>query len=1055
MDLIGQTLGQYQIVEAIGRGGMASVYKGYQPALERFVAIKILAPQHAQSSEFTERFVREAKAVAALNHPNILPIIDFGQRADLTFIVMKYVSGGTLADRLKQPIDLLTTARLIKQVAAALDHAHSRGILHRDIKPSNVLLDENEWAQLTDFGLAKILTGDIQLTDSGMSLGTPAYISPEQGEGASLDRHTDLYSLGVILFEMTTGRLPFTAETPLGVVIKHIYDAPPSPRSIKPDLPMALENVILKALAKSIGERYHTAGELAAALEGAVMQLPAHEILTTRLEDPNFTPKFGPTPPRVTPATPLSRKQLMEETAPSVPHFIGREAELAYYHSRLERDHFVIVTGLAGMGKTTLGAKLARDVADSPDNIFWFTFDQVEKSTADALYWALASFLDSRDEPNLWTYLQGEIGAQKPLERMAKLNLLMNSLATGRHVLCFDDFQIAAHLPDIAYIFKTIRQRFVDLHQPLPARIILMGREVSPDMEYLASSPLTGLSEAETAQFFKDRQLNLPDALIRKLWQRTEGNPKLLELSVAALTGRHDVTQENFVVSLARKGDIRDYVMNNIYTALTSEEQAVMGALSVFTGAIEREGAEEVLAAEGITHIAQRLDGLINKHVITEIDDEHLHLHSLVREYCYHVVNRKDRDRFHQRAADYFEAQRNWLAAAHHHFERKLYGRALDLLADHSSAIINGGGVANLLEQLTRFQRELLSSEQRVTLDKTTGDCHRLRGEYQAAIRAYEAAFNVTPDAAQRANLQQAISHVYLKTGAYPQALQHAQASLALGESAAHPLTIARARHDIAAAMYQLGDLGAASTELAASESLAQAGQDRGLVANINLGLGLIAWKRHQLDKAREHFERSRRLFHELNDRRGEANALGDLGLVAGELHQADQQIAYYRQAVAAYEAIGDVDALCGGYNNLGYAAFSLGDYDQAIDYYTRLATTSQATGNRRLQVYAHAGLADAQRARHELATAWQHAQQSLAVAQQLGTDAEIGLSYRVLGDVQLSREQPAEARQAFEHSLSLLARVQDDVELSKAQRGFEMAQAYLTHPQSSQSTGE
>jgi hypothetical protein len=219
---------------------------------------------------------------------------------------------------------------------------------------------------------------------------------------------------------------------------------------------------------------------LASVLEMAVLQLPAHQILTTRLEDPNATPRFGPTPARVTPVTPLSRKQLMEETAPTVSHFIGRQAELAAYRTRLERDHFVIITGMAGMGKTTLGAKLARTVADSSDNIFWFTFDQVEKSTADALYWALASFLDSRGEPNLWTYLQGEIGAQKPLERMAKLNLLMASLASGDHVLCFE---ISWHgHPGEAY--STTGSSSICIRTCRPHHH--MGRELS-DMEYLVS----------------------------------------------------------------------------------------------------------------------------------------------------------------------------------------------------------------------------------------------------------------------------------------------------------------------------------------------------------------------------------------------------------------------------------------------------------------------------------------------------------------------------------------------------------------------------------------
>src|SRR5512143_3235274 len=157
MDLIGRTLGQYHIVEPIGHGGMASVFKARQPALDRYVAVKVLLPHQASTPDFRERFIREAKAIAQLNHPNILPIIDYGQADELIYIVMKFVAGGTLSERLKHPIDLATTTSLIMQTTAALDHAHQRGIVHRDVKPSNVLLDDGQWVQLADFGLAKLL----------------------------------------------------------------------------------------------------------------------------------------------------------------------------------------------------------------------------------------------------------------------------------------------------------------------------------------------------------------------------------------------------------------------------------------------------------------------------------------------------------------------------------------------------------------------------------------------------------------------------------------------------------------------------------------------------------------------------------------------------------------------------------------------------------------------------------------------------------------------------------------------------------------------------------
>ena len=267
--LVGTTLGQYRIVEQIGSGGMATVFKAFQPALDRYVAVKVLPAQHALTPGFSERFTREAKAVAQLNHPNILPIYDFGQEGDLSYIVMKYVPAGTLKDRLGQPLNLEAT-RLIEQIAGALDHAHGRGILHRDVKPSNVLLDEGDWVLLTDFGLARMIAGETHLTATGVGIGTPAYMSPEQGKGEKVDQRTDIYSLGVILYEMATGRVPYEAETPLAVVLKHVQGDLSLPRSINPDIPETVEQVILKAMAKQPEDRYDSAGEMAEALKRAL-----------------------------------------------------------------------------------------------------------------------------------------------------------------------------------------------------------------------------------------------------------------------------------------------------------------------------------------------------------------------------------------------------------------------------------------------------------------------------------------------------------------------------------------------------------------------------------------------------------------------------------------------------------------------------------------------------------------------------------------------------------------------------------------------------------------
>jgi hypothetical protein len=277
-ELIGQTLGQYRIVEQIGKGGMATVFKAYQPGLDRYVAVKVLAPIHAEQAGFNARFSREARAIANLHHPNILPVYDSGQERDYSYIAMRYVEGSrTLRDVMAGGLDLARAADLTGQVAAALDHAHARGIIHRDVKPGNVLMD-GDWALLSDFGLAKMTEPVTTLTGPGVGLGTPAYMSPEQGQALPLNYRSDIYSLGIVLFEMLTGQIPHNAETPFAIILKRITEPLPLPRSLNPAIPEPVERALLKALANNPDDRFDSAGALAQAVRAGLRDLPPVEV---------------------------------------------------------------------------------------------------------------------------------------------------------------------------------------------------------------------------------------------------------------------------------------------------------------------------------------------------------------------------------------------------------------------------------------------------------------------------------------------------------------------------------------------------------------------------------------------------------------------------------------------------------------------------------------------------------------------------------------------------------------------------------------------------------
>ena len=312
--MMGTMLSGYRVMEQIGAGGMATVYKAYDASTDRYVALKILPEHYSHNPQFRERFNREAKAIARLEHPHILPIHAYGEENGIAYLVMRYVETGTLSERLlERRLSLDEAVRLVQQIAAALDYAHEHGVLHRDVKPSNILLDKVGNAYLTDFGIAKIVEATMDLTGGGI-LGTPKYMSPEQCQGGQdLTPASDQYALGIVLYEIVTGRVPFDAETPMAVIYKHLHDPMPLPRSVKPDLPESVERVLLKALAKEPPDRYPTCKALADAFQQAASESKTQLSMPTTALDPallNEEPQTIPyTPPQTTPSLPKRAKR--------------------------------------------------------------------------------------------------------------------------------------------------------------------------------------------------------------------------------------------------------------------------------------------------------------------------------------------------------------------------------------------------------------------------------------------------------------------------------------------------------------------------------------------------------------------------------------------------------------------------------------------------------------------------------------------------------------------------------------------------------------------------
>jgi len=346
---IGDTLGPYRIIEQIGQGGMATVYKAYHANLDRYVAVKVLHPAFKEDPSFFERFKREAQIVAKLEHPAIIPVYDYADKDGQPYLVMKFIEGETLKARLKRkPLTLTETITIFESVATGLTYAHNHGILHRDIKPSNIMLDKDGTPYIADFGLARIAQAGESTLSQDMMLGTPQYISPEQAQGVrDLGPSTDVYSLGIVLYEIIVGKVPFSADTPFAIIHDHIYKPLPIPTQLNPDVPPQIEKVLLKALSKMPQDRFQSAVELVAAFRQAVEEAGLTELSVARYRA--VVHSEAPTSATVPPITPSPTPTPAYVGVPSVMATQSITDSAARRAARRRRRHLWFLGGIGSL----------------------------------------------------------------------------------------------------------------------------------------------------------------------------------------------------------------------------------------------------------------------------------------------------------------------------------------------------------------------------------------------------------------------------------------------------------------------------------------------------------------------------------------------------------------------------------------------------------------------------------------------------------------------------------------------------------------------------------
>ncbi len=351
---VGDVIGPYRIVDQLGQGGMATVFKAYHANLDRYVAMKVLHPAFTEDPGFLERFKREAQIVARLEHPNIVPIYDYADFQGQPYLIMKHIEGDTLKVRLKQnPLTLPEMLPMLETVAAALTYAHGQGILHRDIKPSNIILDRHNVPYIADFGLARIAqAGESTLSQDAM-LGTPQYISPEQAKGVrDLGPSTDIYSLGVVIYEIMVGRVPFNADTPYAIIHDHIYKPLPLPCQVNPQVPEEVEQVLIQALAKEPEKRYPTAVAMVEALREAVQASHLTELSVADLRPASVSSNAATLPPEAVAPTPTPTPAYVVVPSPiPTPTDLRRRKE-----ADRRRANLWILSGVGGLLLTCLAS---------------------------------------------------------------------------------------------------------------------------------------------------------------------------------------------------------------------------------------------------------------------------------------------------------------------------------------------------------------------------------------------------------------------------------------------------------------------------------------------------------------------------------------------------------------------------------------------------------------------------------------------------------------------------------------------------------------------------
>lgn len=957
---------RYRLVELLGRGGMATVYKAFQETLNRFVAIKFLHPSLADDPLSQQRFRQEAQSVASLKHPNIVQIYDFAYEDDVYYIIMELVEGTTLETQLnqlgrsQQLLSLDVAIRTIRELGHALAYAHAQGIIHRDIKPGNVMVEDSGRVVLMDFGLARLLDAP-HLTATGLAIGTPSYMAPEQIRGQTIDRRIDIYALGVLFYQMVAGRLPFTGDSTYGMIYQHLNETPLSPQQIVPDVPHSVSQIILKTLAKDPNKRYPT-------VEAFLADLAAPEQAVVILESNEKVPAAptAPPPPNYLPAIPSS--------------FIGREQDVVTIQQRLHQPDTRLFTlvGPGGTGKTRLALQVAQKMLPDLAHGAFFV-DLTTLPDAALLPDAIARLvgLTEMGESPLEDQLHQHLQKQELLLVLDNFEHLLEATAFVSELL-----QHAPQLKILATSREPLRLYGENLYQVAPLAL--------PDIKQLYTP--AALSQFPAVRLFTVRaQAVEPDFIltdenarqVAKLCVQLDGLPLAIELAAAQIysyTPAELVTQLNnrlgLLVDGPRDRSARQRTMRGAiewsYNLLSSEEQTLFNRLGVLVGKFSLDAAAAII---GSTEIAS----LVTKNLLQQENQPDGSLRfsmlELLRSYALEqLTHKQELAQWKEQHASYFLAlaeqaephltgpeQAYWfqrLADVHDNFRAvldwSLNGGRYPVALTLTGILWRLWAVHSHLNEGSRWLEKTINRNQQASVilrAKALLGAGRLaffQNRYEQAQRFLEeclALYQALRDHLAQASVLNNLGELALDLNHLDQAQHYFAAALELYRGS-------QDRRGVVRTLNNLGELAFLQAQYAEAEAFLleclamerEGGTPEGLAVTLN-SLGEVARIQGKHEAAAAFYQESLDLYWSLNYPIGVAVLLHNLGCLELQSKNYQEAVSRFKLSLIQLQTTDEHLQIAKGIIGLGRALFHLGDAAQAVRLFGKADTLLQIGG--------------------------------------------------------------------------------------------------------------